>query len=123
MVALLVGKFPDRFQPGHVRTLQRRFREWRALHGPEPEVHFPQVAVPGREAAIDFTHATDLGVTIAGAPFPHLLFDFVLSCSGWTWTSLAFGETFEALVAGLQGALWALGSVEGLEILARWHPR
>jgi len=32
---------------------------------------------PGREAAIDFTHATDLGVTIAGDPFPHLLFEFV----------------------------------------------
>jgi len=111
VLALLLAKSPDRFQPGHVRTLQRRFRDWRALHGPEPEVYFPQVAVPGREAAIDFTHATDLGVTIAGAPFPHLLFDFVLSYSGWTWTSLAFGETFEALVAGLQGALWALGAV------------
>jgi hypothetical protein len=111
VLAILLAKSPDRFQPGHVRTLQRRFRDWRALHGPEPEVYFPQVAVPGREAAIDFTHATDLGVTIAGAPFPHLLFDFVLSYSGWTWTSLAFGETFEALVAGLQGALWALGAV------------
>jgi hypothetical protein len=33
-------------------------------------VFFEQVAVPGREAAIDFTHATDLGVTIAGDPFP-----------------------------------------------------
>ena len=74
-------------------------------------MYFQQVAVPGREAAIDFTHATDLGVTIAGVPFPHLLFEFVLSYSGWTWTSLAFGETFEALVAGLQGALWALGAV------------
>lgn len=111
VLALLLAKAPDRFQPGHVRTLQRRFRDWRALHGPEPEVYFPQVAVPGREAAIDFTHATDLGVTIAGEAFPHLLFDFVLSYSGWTWTSLAFGETFEALVAGLQGALWALGAV------------
>ena len=111
VLALLLAKSPDRFQPGHVRTLQRRFRDWRALHGPEPEVYFPQVAVPGREAAVDFTHATDLGVTIAGDAFPHLLFDFVLSYSGWTWTSLAFGETFEALVAGLQGALWALGAV------------
>jgi hypothetical protein len=111
VLATLLAKSPDQFQPGHVRTLQRRFRDWRALHGPEPEVYFPQVAIPGREAAIDFTHATDLGVTIAGVPFPHLLFDFVLSYSGWTWTSLAFGETFEALVAGLQGALWALGAV------------
>jgi hypothetical protein len=111
VLATLVAKWPGRFQPGHVRTLQRRFRDWRALHGPDPEVYFPQVAIPGREAAIDFTHATDLGITIAGAPFPHLLFDFVLRYSGWTWTALAFGETFEALVAGLQGALWALGGV------------
>jgi len=111
VLATLLAQTPDRFQPGHVRTLQRRFRDWRALHGPEPEVYFQQVAVPGREAAIDFTHATDLGVTIAGEAFPHLLFDFVLSYSGWTWVSLAFGETFEALVAGLQGALWALGAV------------
>ena len=111
VLATLLAKTPGRFQPGHVRTLQRRFRDWRALHGPEPEVYFQQVAVPGREAAIDFTHATDLGVTIAGAAFPHLWFDFVLSYSGWTWVSLAFGETFEALVAGLQGALWALGAV------------
>ena len=72
---------------------------------------FEQVAVPGREAAIDFTHATDLGVTIAGEPFPHLLFEFVLSYSHWTWVAIAFGETFEALVAGVQGALWALGGV------------
>ena len=61
---------PIDFSPGQVRTLQRRFRDWRALHGPEPEVYFPQVAVPGREAAIDFTHATDLGVTIAGVRVP-----------------------------------------------------
>jgi hypothetical protein len=107
----LSRKDPTRFHPGQVRTLQRRFRDWRALHGPDPEVYFQQVAVPGREAAIDFTHATDLGVTIGGVPFPHLLFEFVLSYSGWTWTSLAFGETFEALVAGVQGALWALGAV------------
>jgi hypothetical protein len=67
------------------------------------------VAVPGREAAIDFTHGTDLGVTIAGEAFPHLLFEFVLSYSHWTWVGVAFGETFEALVAGVQGAVWALG--------------
>ena len=66
---------------------------------------------PGREAAIDFTHGTDLEVTIAGEPLPHLLFEFVLSYSGWRWVAVAFGETFEALVAGLQDALWALGGV------------
>ena len=48
-------------------------------------------------------------VTIAGQPFPHLFFEFILSHSGWRWVGLAFGETFEALQQGLQGALWALG--------------
>lgn len=111
VLAELCGRYPSQFHAGQARTLQRRFREWRALHGPEPEVYFEQVAVPGREAAIDFTHGTDLGVTIAGAPLPHLLFEFVLSYSGWRWVAVAFGETFEALVDGLQGALWALGGV------------
>ena len=46
---------------------------------------------------------------VAGEPFPHLLFEFVLSASGWRYAQVAFGETFEALVDGLQRALWALG--------------
>jgi hypothetical protein len=111
VLEVLRTRYPEQFHAGQARTLQRRFRDWRARHGVEPEVYFEQVAVPGREAAIDFTHATDLGVTVAGAPFPHLLFEFVLSYSHWTWVSIAFGETFEALVAGVQGALWALGGV------------
>ncbi len=111
VLEVLRQRYPDQFQPGQARTLQRRFRDWRARHGVEPEVSFQQVAVLGREAAIDFTHATDLSVTVAGAPLPHLLFEFVLSYSHWTWVAVAFGETFEALVAGVQGALWALGGV------------
>lgn len=111
VLEVLRTRYPDQFHAGQARTLQRRFRDWRARHGVEPEVFFPQVAVPGREAAIDFTHGTDLGVTVGGEPFPHLLFEFVLSYSHWTWVTVAFGETFEALVAGVQGALWALGGV------------
>jgi len=111
VLEVLRTRYPEQFHSGQARTLQRRFRDWRARHGVEPEVFFEQVAVPGREAAIDFTHATDLGVTIAGDPFPHLLFEFVLSYSHWTWVAIAFGETFEALAASVQGALWALGGV------------
>ena len=77
---------------------------------PDHEVYFEQVAVPGREAAFDFTDASALGVTIRGVPFPHLLFEWVLSYSGWTYVALALSETFEALVAGVQGALWTLGA-------------
>ena len=66
---------------------------------------------PGREAQMDFTDAGELRVNIAGLPFPHLFFEFILSHSGWRFVDLAFGETFEALQKGLQGALWALGGL------------
>ena len=60
---------------------------------------------------MDFTHCTGLGVTIGGESFRHLMFHFVLSHSGWSYAEVCFGETFVALVKGLQGALWELGGV------------
>ena len=109
LLAQLEARHPGEYDRRSLRTLQRRVRDWRALHGPPKEVFFPQEHVAGREAAVDFTHCTDLGVTIAGQALVHLLFHFVLSFSKWHWVQVAFGETFEALVRGLQGALWELG--------------
>ena len=37
------------------RTLERRIRSWRALHGLEREVSFRQVHEPGRLGLSDFT--------------------------------------------------------------------
>ena len=107
----LCRRHPGRFQRGQLRTLQRRVRDWRVQYGPDSEVYFEQVAVAGREAAFDFTDASDLGVTLGGVGFPHLLFEWVLSYSHWTYVGLALSETFEALVSGLQDALWTLGAV------------
>lgn len=107
----LTRRHPGEFEDGQVRTLQRRMRDWRAEYGPPKMVMFPQDHPPGRDGAFDFTHCGELGVTIRGVAFTHLLFVFRLAFSGWTWTQLAFGETFEALMSGLQGALWALGGV------------
>ncbi len=114
ILEFLDERFPGRFAPAQVRTLQRRMRDWRALYGPDKEVYFEQVHPPGREAAVDFTHATRLGVTIQGQLLRHLLFLFRLSFSKWTWVDIAFGETYEALVAGVQGAVWELGGVTGI---------
>ena len=55
------------------RTIERRVRRWRALHGPEQEVIFAQKNPPGRLGLSDFTATGDLGVTIAGVPLSHLL--------------------------------------------------
>ena len=50
-------------------------------------------------------------VTIAGQPYPHLLFQLILSHSGWRYAEVTTGETFLALKQGLQAALWTLGGV------------
>ena len=104
-------RHPGRFGSSHLRTLQRRIRDYRAFHGPDREVYFQQDHPPGREAQVDFTDCSGLGVTIGGEPFRHLLFHLVLSHSGWSYAEVCFGETFAALVKGLQGALWELGGV------------
>jgi transposase len=102
---------PGEYDAGQLRTLQRRVRSWRAERGPDKEVYFPQEHAPGRMASIDFTHAGELGVTIAGAPFVHLFFQLVLAWSGFRVIQLAFAETFEALLSGIQHALWTIGAV------------
>ena len=111
IIEWLEEQHPGRFSAVHLRTLQRRLQDWRALNGPDQEVYFPQVHPPGREAQFDFTHCGELKVTIAGQSYPHLLFQLILSHSGWRYAEVATGETFLALKQGLQAALWALGGV------------
>ena len=107
----LQRRHPGQYQAGQLRTLQRRFRHWRALHGADKEVYFAQVHRPGEQCQSDFTGMDALGVTIAGDAFPHLLYHFVLTYSNWESVSLCYSETFEALSEGFQGALWRLGGV------------
>jgi hypothetical protein len=102
---------PGEFSVRHLRTLQRRIRQWRALNGPDKEVFFPQEHPPGREAAYDFTNCDELGVTICSTPFDHLLFELALGFSGWRWPTVALSESYEALLLGVQEALWRLGGV------------
>lgn len=102
---------PGKFSDGQLRTLQRRIKCWRATEGPSREVFFAQQHVPGRLSESDFTHMTELGITIGGQSFPHLLYHFVLAYSNWEAATLCFSESFESLSEGLQNALWELGGV------------
>ena len=58
---------------------------------------------------MDFTHGRSLGVSAAGWPFPHLLFQLILSHTAWRYAEVAKGEPFLARKQGLQAGLWALG--------------
>ena len=103
--------YEGKFEEGQLRTLQRRLKQWRAHYGELKEVMFPQNHEPGHQAQSDFTFMNSLGVTIAGQPFPHMLYHFVLTYSNWETTTLCFGESFESLTLGLQNAIWELGAI------------
>jgi len=111
LFALLCERHPGRYRPTQVRTLQRHIQQWRVLHGPDREVMFAQEHVPGERGQSDFTHMEDLGVTLAGAPFPHMLHHFVLTYSNVEAVSICFSESFEALAEGIESALWQIGGV------------
>lgn len=71
---------------------------------------FPQQHEPGARGLSDFTDMKDLRITIAGAPFEHRLYHFVLAFSRWEYAQVVEGgESFEALSGGLQNALWQAG--------------
>ena len=92
------------------RTLERRIRSWRALHGPEQEVIFRQVHEPGRMGLSDFTDMAELAITVAGQPLDHRPYHFRLAYSGFEHAHVVLGgESYIALAEGLQNALWALG--------------
>ena len=63
----MMRRHPD-LGTGIRRTLERRIRTWRAVHGAEQEVIFRQTHAPGRLGLSDFTDMSAAGVTIAGAP-------------------------------------------------------
>ena len=95
----LSRRYEGRFQEGQLRTLQRRVKAWRAVHGEPKEVIFPQRHRPGEQAQPDFTYMGKLGVTLAGQPFDHLLYHFVLTYSNWETVMICFSESFESLSA------------------------
>ena len=111
----LVAEHPERYEPGQLRTLQRRVLEWRAQEGPEREVFFAQEHRPGEAMQTDFTHCEELGVAIAGEPFPHQLCHPVLPYSNWEWATVCHSESLMALRRGVQAGLFKLGRVP------EWH--
>ncbi len=92
------------------RTLERRIRAWKAVHGKERDVIFRQVQEPGRMGLSDFTEMGDMDITVAGLPLEHRLYHFRLAYSGFEHARVILGgESYVALAEGLQNALWELG--------------
>ena len=113
LLSYLMSRSPEQYNQSHLRTLQRRVRDWRAAFGAEQAVIFRQNIQPGKQSQSDFTCMNELGITINGRPFKHLLFHFILTFSRWESIKLCFSESFESLVCGFEKAVWELGYVAG----------
>jgi hypothetical protein len=111
LFAWLQREYPGRYADGQIRTLQRRIKLWRATEGPAREVYFGQKHEPGRLCASDFTHMTELGITLQGQTFVHLVYHFVLTYSNWESATICYSESLESLSEGWQNGIWELGAV------------
>lgn len=100
---------PGRYGLDQLRTFQRRVKAWRAKSGPEKEIFFPQAHRAGEAAQTDFTWATELGITILGEIFEHMLCVTVLPFSLWQWATPCLSESMVALREGVQNAFFRLG--------------
>lgn len=112
---VLTEKYPERYEQGQLRTLQRRVKAWRAERGPEKNIVLAQLHRPGEAAQTDFTWATELAITIAGEAFVHMLCVFVLPYSNWRWASVCLSESIASIRHGVQRALFQLGRIP------EWH--
>ena len=107
----LVGRNPGRYEPGQVRTFQRKIKHWRATEGPDKEVFFAQEHVPGEAMQMDFTNCNALKITICGELFEHLICHCVLPFSNWEWGTVCLSESLMAVRRGVQCSIFRLGKV------------
>lgn len=101
---------PDQYQEGQLRTLQRRVSKWRVLNQNQL-LTLDQVHRPGEVLQTDGTWMNDLGITLQGVPFAHILIHSVLTYSNWEWGRVVQSESLLAIRLGLQSTLVKLGYV------------
>jgi len=66
---------------------------------------------PGHRGLSDFTAIAELRITVAGAPFAHILYHFVLAFSPWEHVNVVEGgESFAALPTSAATMMWAVSS-------------
>lgn len=106
----LCEQHPGQYQEGQLRTFQRRVSAWRALNGSKL-LTLEQVHQPGEVMQTDGTWMNELGITLEGQPFTHMLIHSVLPYSNWEWGRVAQSESLLAIRLGLQSALVKLGYI------------
>lgn len=108
----LLRLYPDQFAEGQLRSLQRRFREWKQAngHGRQKPVFFEQEHMPGKLLEVDWFYPRDFVVTICGQEYQHRICHSVLTYSNWEWAIPCRSESFLSLKSCLQATVQELGA-------------
>lgn len=111
ILSYLAEMYPDHYKVNQIRSLQRRLKDWRAHHGANKPVIFRQDLKPGRQSQSDWTHMSDLNITIGGYAFAHLLFHFMLPYSQFETIMVCETESFATLTKGFEQGVLEIGGV------------
>lgn len=111
IIRFLEDRYPDKVWERHLRTLQRRIKQWRLKYGPEKEVYFPQDRLPGVAMQLDWTHLGELEIMVQDKPYKGLFCHVVFPYSNWQWGSFCRSESLASLRSGLQASLKLMGKV------------
>ncbi len=69
----LLEQHPDELNSFHLRTFQRRVKNWRIKQGTEKEIYFDQNRTPGECMQLDWTDMNGLNIFVAGEHYLHKL--------------------------------------------------
>jgi transcriptional regulator with XRE-family HTH domain len=109
LFAWLNEKRPGKYQAGQVRTFQRHIARWRAVHV-EQVASLPQERRAGELLETDGTWLSELGVSIGGEGFKHILIHCVLPYSNWEWGYIAQSESVVAVREAIQRTIHKMGA-------------
>ena len=111
LLSVLMEEHPEHYSEKHLRTLQRRVKDWQMTHGAGQPVMFRQTLYPARQSQSDWTHMKSLQITIDGNQFDHLLFHFILPYSRWETVMICDVESYDTLSRGFEQAALEMGGV------------
>ena len=116
LLSHLTAKYPaSKYHPGLLRTVHRRLERWRNATETFRPASFKQEWLPGRVMQLDWTHANELEISIAGTSFPHRFCHCVLPYSNWSWPTICFSESLPSLKEGSQAAFFRAGGLTEIQ--------
>lgn len=106
----LLEQHPDQINPSHLRTFQRRVKDWRLKEGKEQEVFFDQIRAPGECMQLDWTDMNSLNIFVAGEHYLHKLAHLVLPYSNYEGAVRSRSESILSIKKVLRHFLYSINA-------------